>query len=185
MSMKSGLMVLALYLLFSLIFWAAQYTQRLVPVPVAYVLTRVDSSANVLLETAYFTGVLLAPDLPSVQIEAAPLILTVKQVLEAEAVLAHCVASGNTRGNEPRIEPGRLRPLGAYYRQYRGYRTPSGDTIVWINALLKPRATRMQSTPRWQREEVAVNDGGDTYFNVRIDLANCQCFYFARNSEGG
>lgn len=180
------LVVLSLYLLFALVFWQAQHTRHLLPVPASFVLTRVDSSANVLLETAYFTGVLLAPDEQvDRQQEAIPLVLTVEHVLAAEAVLARCVVSGDTRGNEPRIEPGALRPLGAYYRQYRGYRTPSGHTIVWINAFAKPVAPHRRESVDWQRREVYVQDGGDAYFNISIDLTTQQCFYFFRNSIGG
>jgi hypothetical protein len=184
MRSSSWLVALALYLLFTLVFLQARRTQPPPPAPAPYVLSRVDSSAHVLLQTASFTGVLLAPqeqvDRPT---DALPVVLLAEHVLVAEAVLAQCVASGNTRGNELSIQPGRLRPLGAYYRQYRGYRTPDGHTIVWINAFAKTEVTQMRGSRHWQRQEVRVDDGGDAFFNISIDLSTQQCFHFYRNSS--
>lgn len=144
-----------------------------------------DSSANVLLETAYFTGVLLAPTSDSsLSPDVQPIRLTPEQVLAAEAILAHCVASGNTRGTEPRITPRSLHPLAAYYRQYQGYRMPTGQTIVWLNGFARSTVTVPSGHRKWKQQQVSVVDGGKDYFNISIDLTRHECFHFFRNSRG-
>jgi hypothetical protein len=183
---QSWLAACFLYLLLAGVFLWARTCTPLLPAPTQYVLTPVDSSANVRLQTAYFTGILLAPDPARDRVVdgCTPLVLTVEQVLAAEAVLAACVASGNTRGREPRIWPGALHPLGQYYRQYRGYRTPSGQVVVWVQGVAKTRVTRRSRLADWQRNEIGGADWGKDLFEVSIDLTTKECFHFMRSSNG-
>ncbi|MBO0357954.1 hypothetical protein J0X19_08360 [Hymenobacter sp. BT186] len=172
------------YLLFGFAFWQGTKTRHLLPTPALYSLTPVDSSRNQLLKTAYFTGVLLDSRLDSSPPAGLkPIQLTPAQVLAAEVILQACVASGNTRGTEPRIEPGMLHHLAAYYRQYQGYRTATGQTIVWLNGFARSSVAANDS--QWQRHLVRVEDGGKNYFNIFIDISHKECFHFFRNSIGG
>ncbi|WP_157530935.1 hypothetical protein [Hymenobacter norwichensis] len=175
-----------LYLLFGFAFWQGTTTRHLLPTPASYSLTPVDGSPNQLLRTAYFTGVLLDPRTDSSPPAGLkPIPLTPAQVLAAEAILQACVASGNTRGTEPRIEPRLLYPLAQYYRQYSGYRTATGQTVVWLNGFAQRTVTEYKNHADWQQRLVQVVDGGKDYFNISIDLTRHECFHFFRNSIGG
>lgn len=54
-----------------------------------------------------------------------------------------------------------------YDRQFIGAIDPNGDKIIWINCFCKGEESSFKD---WKNKIVFVNDGGDCFFNVKINI---------------
>lgn len=61
--------------------------------------------------------------------------------------------------------------LSTYKRQYVGLINQQGEKIVWVNFF----AYDFDSED-WQQDLVIVDDGGDDFFNIKINIENKRCF---------
>ncbi len=71
------------------------------------------------------------------------------------------------------------RNINTYGRQYFSYLDNSGDRIVWINCFMRDK-----SMPK-QRYTLLyfVKDGGDRYFNIKINLTTKKSYDLNVNGE--
>jgi hypothetical protein len=69
--------------------------------------------------------------------------------------------------------------LDQYYRQYVGFRDEKGDRIAWVNFFCDEA-----KEPWWRYGLRMVNDGGDCYFKIKINLTDGQVVYMMVNGGG-
>jgi hypothetical protein len=69
------------------------------------------------------------------------------------------------------------RKLKHYWRQYFGYINEKGERIIAINGLWK----NLDFTPNWLKNIVIVLDGGDDYWQIKINLDKLELFEFDVN----
>ncbi len=63
--------------------------------------------------------------------------------------------------------------LQLYTKQYYGYITSTGDSIIWINCFYDDRIKKEEY---WKRSFVNMFDGGHYYFKVRYNLTKKEFF---------
>jgi hypothetical protein len=99
--------------------------------------------------------------------------LSLADVLEAERCLREQMKTVDTnqRQSVPRVH----QKLGIYTRQYVGYVDTRGETIVWVNAFCDD--TPPHSGIRF------VHDGGDCYWQVRVNLTRRKIYDLSINGE--
>ena len=66
--------------------------------------------------------------------------------------------------------------LKHYWRQYFGYINDKGERIIIINALWKDPDFIPYN--EWLNEIVLVNDGGDNYWDIKININKLKLFEF-------
>lgn len=67
-----------------------------------------------------------------------------------------------------------------YYRQYLGYiDEETSHKLIWINFFI-PDEYLLKD---WKNSIIAVNDGGDYFFNVLVDIEDNKCLNFSINGE--
>ena len=66
--------------------------------------------------------------------------------------------------------------LKKYKRQYIPQENKNGTREVWVNCFC-----RSHDDKKWQNELVMVRDGGNCFFNLKIDLTNKKYFEFSVN----
>jgi hypothetical protein len=71
-----------------------------------------------------------------------------------------------------------LQPIQTYNRQYIATINENGEKEVWINCFC-----REEKFPNWKTEIVAVNDGGNYYFELTINLNTKKTMAFHVNGE--
>ncbi|GET23128.1 hypothetical protein [Prolixibacter denitrificans] len=78
-----------------------------------------------------------------------------------------------------------------YYRQYVFYRDVRGDSMVYINAFCEIHQVPIDSAgtfiwrPQdWQHQLIRVNDGGDCYWSILINLTRKDYEQFNVNGMG-
>ncbi|MFD1469852.1 hypothetical protein ACFQ48_16610 [Hymenobacter caeli] len=71
--------------------------------------------------------------------------------------------------------------LSHYVKQYFGYITSKGDTILCINCFWNDE---IKKEKYWQKEPVNVFDGGSNYFRVRYNVTKKEFFAFRENGLG-
>jgi len=74
-----------------------------------------------------------------------------------------------------KIDPVKLR---GYKRQYVPFYTREGEKVVWVNCLCDVFGVK-----RWRKSVVQVNDGGNCYFNLLINLSRGQALGLQVNGE--
>jgi hypothetical protein len=68
--------------------------------------------------------------------------------------------------------------LKRYYRQYMVIKNAKGEKEVWVNCFCS-----VQNMDYWTKEIVRVQDGGNCFFNVRINLTKKTFSGFEVNGE--
>jgi len=76
-----------------------------------------------------------------------------------------------------------------YYRQYIFSRDSNGDSIVYINAIyhvidytiVDKNGNVLTQKCDWQYEILRVKDGGDSYWQIKINLSKRTCLSFSVN----
>lgn len=67
--------------------------------------------------------------------------------------------------------------LTKYKRQYFAVTNEKGQKEVWVNCFCET------GNPNWKNEPIFVKDGGNCYFNVKINLKTKKYYDFAVNGE--
>ena len=80
--------------------------------------------------------------------------LNEKELFEVEELLKKCVAESKIAIN-----------LNKYYRQYIVVKNNIGEKEIWLNCFCRVPYLN------WRTEIIQVSDGGDCYFNVKINLS--------------
>jgi hypothetical protein len=77
-----------------------------------------------------------------------------------------------------------------YYRQYTFYTTSNNDSIIFINAFCRVMSipvdsagTWIQRPYDWKNTFMMVNDGGDCFWSIKINLSRKAYFDFMVNGE--
>ena len=98
-----------------------------------------------------------------------------EDVQEAENILRECLKTeAPTIGTK----------FDQYRRQYFGIKNEKNEKIIWMNALHKDFVDASSTdNPDWRKERVDFEDGGDSFFNVKIDLQTRQCIDLHVNGE--
>jgi len=71
--------------------------------------------------------------------------------------------------------------LKKYLRQYFGYIDKNGDKIIYINVFWDNSENK--SEKRWLNDIIEVLDGGDYFWQIKVNLTTHQLFDFAVNGE--
>lgn len=69
-----------------------------------------------------------------------------------------------------------LQPLSNYKVQVFGWINSNGEKILWANYLGEEK-------PEWKEKVIIVRDGGNYFFNVKVNLAIGQVYDFSINGE--
>ncbi len=67
--------------------------------------------------------------------------------------------------------------LSKYRRQYVAVTNNKGEKVVWINCFCVAHGIK------WKKEVIFVLDGGNCYFNLKINLAKRECYELMVNGE--
>jgi hypothetical protein len=160
---------------------------------VEYAVTPIDSSANYLIETDSFTGVVfsnhekLTHDVftfrmlfrPRKEENITPFTPSLEEVISAEKILKRC-AENETEGADS-LDIGVIEELPFYKRQYFGGINEKGQKLIWINSF-PANDEDFTITKNWQTDIVEVNDGGNYFFNVVTNIDTGECYRFFVNS---
>lgn len=71
--------------------------------------------------------------------------------------------------------------LNRYLRQYVGFMNENGDKIVWINFLYKN--DRFINTAYLNDAVITVNDGGEYYWSIKVNITKNKLYDIAVNGE--
>lgn len=109
--------------------------------------------------------------------ESKPFTPSIEEVALAEKLLRQAIDTIHFYGHERFVRNN----LRKYLRQYFGYINSQGERIIEINALWKRDE---DEDSKWLTGREFVNDGGDHYWQIKINLTNKECFAFSVNGEG-
>jgi len=99
-----------------------------------------------------------------------------KEIINIELLLEKCFDSLPIKHPYYR-EQKNHKSLDRYKLQFIAVVTPQGEKIIWVNGLCIARDD-------WKKEIVIVNDGGDCFFNVMINLNKNIYYDFMFNAHG-
>ncbi|ARS35673.1 hypothetical protein [Pontibacter actiniarum] len=159
-----------------------------------YSVTSIDSSANVLVETDSFSGVVFSEhESPNRDVFTFSMLLRPKEkdtitpftpslddIVIAERILRRCAEVDEIGADSLAI--GEVNDLSTYRRQYFWGINEKGQKLIWINCFSKESEFDHKD---WKKEIVEVQDGSDWYFNVVANISTEECYRFFRNSIGG
>ena len=89
-----------------------------------------------------------------------------EEALTADSIMMNCVYL-NT-GTTPKM----LQLIKSYKRQYFGIVEKDSSKLIWINCFLESGSAKIDY---WKSDVVTMNDGGDNYFNVLVNLKEKKC----------
>ena len=118
---------------------------------------------------------------------AKPTELTHAEIVEIEKIIKDRVTKTITNHNSELIEfydkfPDKQFPtdLTEYYRQYVPAINQDGEKVVWINFFCgKPE------TKTWKTNIISVRDGGNCYFNLKVNLSKKKYYDYRVNGIAG
>ena len=189
--MKHLIHLLIIFLCFSS---CSSKTERHEIEGVEYTITPVDTSANFLIETDSFSGVVFSENAspnhdvftfsmllrPKEKDKVIPFTPSLDDIVVAERILKRCVEVDKIGADSLAIQE--VNELPTYTRQYFGGVNEKGQKLIWINCFSKESGFDHND---WKTEIVEVQDGGDWYFNVVANISTDECYRFFRNSIGG
>jgi len=88
------------------------------------------------------------------------------ELLEVEKILKKCIAESKISIN-----------VNKYYRQYIVVKNDKGEKEIWLNCFCNV------SNLNWKKEVIHVSDGGNCYFNLKINLSLKTCYNLIVNGE--
>ena len=109
--------------------------------------------------------------------------LTEKEINEIEPLLYQCVKEYNDKQEQVHIESPEAKrkrfmiDISSYKFQFIAARTPKGDKIVWVNC-------SCASFDYWEKQVIRINDGGNCFFNLMIDVTKGFYYDFSVNANG-
>lgn len=101
--------------------------------------------------------------------EAIPTNLNAEELIELENLLSACIAEHNAN-SDLKID------LKKYYRQYVPVINNNNEKEIWINCMCEVYDIN------WKTEVISVADGGECFFNLKVNLSTKKCFNFIINS---
>jgi len=105
-----------------------------------------------------------------------PISLTESEIFEIETLMKACVLDYNKSLEENLKESYSIDfKRYKYKRQYVAVLNNKGEKEIWVNAFCSTWDTR------WKNEILLVHDGGNCYFNLKINLTTKKCFEIAVN----
>lgn len=96
-------------------------------------------------------------------------------ITQAEALLSDCFSKAQKAGQFDA-----KRKLPEYTRQYIGGVDGNGHQVIWINCFCSTLDPKDSS---WKTQVYGVDDGGDCYFSVKIDLTEKKYFDLVINGN--
>jgi hypothetical protein len=108
----------------------------------------------------------------------SPSTLTQNDIEKIEAVMTSCIDKYN---NNLSSENKKYFVIDLtkekYKRQYVAVTNKKGDKEVWINCLCQTHGDN------WKTSIIMVDDGGNCYFNLKINLTKEKCYDFGVNGH--
>ena len=117
--------------------------------------------------------------------------LSSKEIMECEKLLRSYIVDYNTEATKRFGEMTEKFPnqkfnieaftieLKEYGRQYMAVLSDKGEKIIYVNCFCDPTRFKYRD-----RDLVIVFDGGNCYFNFKVDLKNRKIFDFMENGVG-
>jgi hypothetical protein len=114
--------------------------------------------------------------------------LSNEEVINVDLLLRKCIDNYNIEAekefrqitvNNPSFNPNRenfIIDIEKYKRQYVVVKNSKGEKEVWINCLCSERKN-------WRRELIVVRDGGNCYFNLKINLTKKKYYELGVNED--
>lgn len=119
-----------------------------------------------------------------------PTDLNADDLYRIEVLLAKCINDYNSQQEKQLKETSKKHPekkrykkstiidISRYKRQYVATINSKGEKEVWINCFCNA------FNLNWRTEMILVKDGGNCYFNLKIDLTSDQYYGLMVNGEG-
>ena len=105
--------------------------------------------------------------------------LTQKEMEKIEAMLTACIDNYNNKLSSDHKQYFAIDlAKRKYYRQYVAVTNKKGDKEVWINCLCETHGLA------WRTSVIQVDDGGNCYFHLKINLTREECYDLAVNGHG-
>ncbi|MEZ4087608.1 MAG: hypothetical protein R3B71_04745 [Candidatus Gracilibacteria bacterium] len=93
---------------------------------------------------------------------------TVQDVEKAEGIFSQCLADYALKDeNLADVQ----KKIGSYMRQYVGF-VQDGHKMVWMNFFIDSEPLTFKD---WKKRIIAVDDGGNSFFNVKVDIDAGEC----------
>ncbi|MFD2908016.1 hypothetical protein ACFSX9_04635 [Flavobacterium ardleyense] len=101
--------------------------------------------------------------------QSKPTNLAADDFIKVEKMLHNFISDYNAEQNSNSSESKRITEdllinLNRYKRQYFALLNAKGEKEIWINCFCK------DNNPNWKTEKVIVKDGGNCYFNLKVNL---------------
>jgi hypothetical protein len=90
------------------------------------------------------------------------------EIEKLESIVQQAVTDHNQHVINKGLE---ILPLEKYYRQYVATFNEKGEKVVWINFFCS-----IEYNDDWRKEIVYVDDGGNCYFSLRINLSTRKAY---------
>jgi len=90
-------------------------------------------------------------------------------IMAAEEILQACFSKESSGTRNPFFG----RKLENYHRQFAGVRLENGDKVIWINCFCY---VDNEFIRKWKEQFIMVDDGGNCFFNVKVNL-NTKQYY--------
>lgn len=123
-----------------------------------------------IVKTAAYQGYIFPSGNPSYMFAGKRFMPSQLSVRAAESIL---IEQWKMAGGE-RIS----KELSTYVRQYVGYTNEKGEKIIWINFVHEPTASYGLDKAIYE-----IEDGGDSYWNVKVNLTTHQLFELSVNGD--
>jgi len=119
-----------------------------------------------------------------------PIELTFEELLQIDTLLNTCINDYNPAQEREYLKYNIEHPdfkrdkkhfliyLNRYKRQYLAIKNQKGEKEVWINCLCTPMGTE-----KWKSKIISVEDGGNCFFNVKVNLTKRKCYELKVNNE--
>lgn len=108
-----------------------------------------------------------------------PTNLTQNDIEKVELLLTNCVDDYNNKLNDNHKQYFSIDLIKKRYkRQYVAVVNKKGDKIVWVNCLCQTH------NDNWKTSVILVDDGGNCYFNLKINLTKEKCYDLIVNGLG-
>lgn len=146
-------------------------------------------TGTIQIDTSVFVVLPLETDLPWIFKTGKPTQLTTEDLLKIETILKKCIDEYNPDEEKQFMEMNAKHPdykldkndyvidLKRYKRQYMAIINPKGEKEVWINCFCGQWNERSRTDP------VIFDDGGNCYFNLKINLATGKYSEMMVNAE--
>jgi len=102
--------------------------------------------------------------------DVVPANLNQKEINDIERILENSIEYYNSFKN------GYI-DLNLYKRQYVAVKNKEGETEVWVNCFCQTAGEK------WKTEIIDIDDGGNCYFNLKINLTKSSYYDFIVNGE--